>query len=636
VSAVRGILWITRRPGAALVDRSLRMDDDSEPTAGTAVPHALTHGQMARALRLASVGAADPKAAVTHMPGMRGGLEDWTVPVEPTPAARRPRVGASITAAMLVVTVLGTSVASKKQVASPDSGQMDASGPAQGGSIPGRGAAPRDRGARGAATAIATTDSPSQEPSKMLSKLTGVTVAAAVGVSASIAGAQAPAVQWKVEDGGNGHWYRVIQASSFNDAMASASAQGAHLATATSAEENAKITALLGTTSASRAHIGLMQPDNQTAVNVGWQWVTGEPISFTQWRCFGGSIGCAPDDTPCGTRPYRVEDNQANCGALERNGDWDDLEKGAWCDGGTRVAIIEWSADCNNDGIVDYGQIMDGSLADDDGDGIPDCCESDGPCEFQVDSVEWSAAAGGNGHWYGVLRADGPLTWNDARTRARRLGGDLVAFADIQERDFAFAVAAQVPDAFDSHPVTASRWGPWVGALIGTAGWQWTDGTGMPLTGENRVTINSASSCCGAEEDRLFIYTNMPVPAPSNLELNDLPASGVCNSGACPIGIAIRSALVEWSADCNNDGIVDHGQILVGQLSDVNTNGTPDACECLGDVNDDGWIDGLDLGIVLASWSSQKAGDPADLNGDGAVDGVDLGVLLAGWGACPN
>ncbi len=27
---------------------------------------------------------------------------------------------------------------------------------------------------------------------------------------------------------------------------------------------------------------------------------------------------------------------------------------------------------------------------------------------------------------------------------------------------------------------------------------------------------------------------------------------------------------------------------------------------------------------------------PADLNGDGFVDGADLGILLASWGACPS
>jgi hypothetical protein len=48
------------------------------------------------------------------------------------------------------------------------------------------------------------------------------------------------------------------------------------------------------------------------------------------------------------------------------------------------------------------------------------------------------------------------------------------------------------------------------------------------------------------------------------------------------------------------------------------------------DLNGDGQVDGIDLGILLAAWSS--AG-PGDLNGDGVVDGVDLGVLLGAWTA---
>jgi hypothetical protein len=41
-------------------------------------------------------------------------------------------------------------------------------------------------------------------------------------------------------------------------------------------------------------------------------------------------------------------------------------------------AVYEWSADCNSDGIVDYGQILDGTFADVNADGIPDACQS--PC----------------------------------------------------------------------------------------------------------------------------------------------------------------------------------------------------------------------------------------------------------------
>lgn len=48
-----------------------------------------------------------------------------------------------------------------------------------------------------------------------------------------------------------------------------------------------------------------------------------------------------------------------------------------------------------------------------------------------------------------------------------------------------------------------------------------------------------------------------------------------------------------------------------------------------GDLNGDGSVDGIDLGLLLASWGGSGA---ADLDLDGAVDGVDLGALLAAWG----
>jgi hypothetical protein len=49
-----------------------------------------------------------------------------------------------------------------------------------------------------------------------------------------------------------------------------------------------------------------------------------------------------------------------------------------------------------------------------------------------------------------------------------------------------------------------------------------------------------------------------------------------------------------------------------------------------GDLNGDGSVDGIDLGILLGSWGGPAG--PADLNGDGSVDGVDLGILLGNWG----
>jgi hypothetical protein len=58
------------------------------------------------------------------------------------------------------------------------------------------------------------------------------------------------------------------------------------------------------------------------------------------------------------------------------------------------------------------------------------------------------------------------------------------------------------------------------------------------------------------------------------------------------------------------------------------------ACEPLGkldgDLNGDGAVNGLDLGLFLVAWGSTGA-NPADFNGDGVVNGTDLGLLLVNW-----
>jgi hypothetical protein len=46
------------------------------------------------------------------------------------------------------------------------------------------------------------------------------------------------------------------------------------------------------------------------------------------------------------------------------------------------------------------------------------------------------------------------------------------------------------------------------------------------------------------------------------------------------------------------------------------------------DLNDDGVVDGADLGILLGAWGTGAG----DINGDGTTDGADLGILLGAWG----
>ena len=51
----------------------------------------------------------------------------------------------------------------------------------------------------------------------------------------------------------------------------------------------------------------------------------------------------------------------------------------------------------------------------------------------------------------------------------------------------------------------------------------------------------------------------------------------------------------------------------------------------IGDFDDNGVVNGADLGFLLSGWGTSNG----DLNGDGVVNGADLGAILAVWGPCP-
>ena len=97
-------------------------------------------------------------------------------------------------------------------------------------------------------------------------------------------------------------------------------------------------------------------------------------------------------------------------------------------------------------------------------------------------------------------------------------------------------------------------------------------------------------------------------------------------------------------ADCNNDGIVDFGQILDGTFPDANGNGVPDCCDlgvscvlCFGDVSGNRTVDAVDLAALLAAWGTSGQGEfDTDVDNSGVVDGADLALLLSAWGPCPQ
>jgi hypothetical protein len=258
-------------------------------------------------------------------------------------------------------------------------------------------------------------------------------------------------------------------------------------------------------------------------------------------------------------------------------------------------------------------------------------------------AVQWRVQDGGNGHWYEVVVPAQPPTWDAAAATALARGGLLAS--PNSEAEFAFirALSLSMPSAWRLNGVNASEYvGPWLGgsrvegAGAPASGWRWTDGSVLDCA---VVPCDFNDWSCGGtngREDRTqLIHLGATLGNPASLILNDLPSRGYCESNWGPV----PSAVIEWSADCNGDGIVDKGQVLLGQLPDANDNGVPDGCEppiCLAaDLAPDGFVNGIDLGILLGAWGPASPATPADLNDDGSVDGADLGTLLNFWGPCP-
>ena len=461
---------------------------------------------------------------------------------------------------------------------------------------------------------------PQQEPAQMSISRNSVraTMVAGAALIAASAGAQT-AVQWRVSDGGNGHWYqRNGQALSWTAARQFAVARGGDLATLTTkAESNFafEVDGRIG-----NCWLGGFQVAGACEPTCEWAWVTGEAWVFSAWR------------------PGQPDNTSGTEGSLCFWGG-----EAVWNDGTgsvTAPSVIEWSADCNNDNIIDYGQCRNGELADYDSDNTPDCCERGESCVVGNYPVEWQTTDGGNGHWYLLDIQQAGIDWPDANSISMASGGKLSQIESLMECQYLFDLCARDSSAWNQSGGGAL--GPWLGgrqqpgAQEPSGGWLWTDGSSIDFAVCRFV--GSDPSGCGINEDRMSFWCQdaRDVYAGSvAYETSDYPAGGICGN----LG-PIRAFLVEWSMDCNNDDIVDFGQILTGQLADANANGIPDICEgptCQdADLYRNGRVDGADLAALLSEWGPVNPFTHSDFNHDDLVDGSDLAFLLANWGPCPQ
>jgi hypothetical protein len=239
------------------------------------------------------------------------------------------------------------------------------------------------------------------------------------------------------------------------------------------------------------------------------------------------------------------------------------------------------------------------------------------------DAVQWRVEDGGNGHWYRL--ATGTSSWAHGRAVALALGGDL---SSIESADELAWIAQTMP--CDSAYVGAQQL---AGAATPNSEWFWLSGSAVkwPLTcDDNPCGANTPEE--DQQQDHLHSYGCWSEFSDANI----VPVNG------CPVPLWISRSLVEWSSDCNSDGIVDFGQIRAGELDDANGNNIPDCCEeqspcgCPADITGNGAVDGVDLAAVLGAWGGSAGGKSgADVNGDGSVDAADLAVVLGSWGPCP-
>ncbi len=200
-------------------------------------------------------------------------------------------------------------------------------------------------------------------------QIRSVVVVAALGLAASTPALAQQAVQWRVEDGGNGHWYQLVAAQgvSWSTALSQSQGLGGSLATLVTPAENGFVVTSFQGALARYPWIGLKQSPSGAEPASGWGWISGEPLSWTNW---------SPSEPNGDGVTFADEANLWLVAEPGRPlGTWND-----WTTGGPNGFLVEWSADCNADGIVDYGQILNGTFDDLNANGVPDCCDAGESC----------------------------------------------------------------------------------------------------------------------------------------------------------------------------------------------------------------------------------------------------------------
>lgn len=156
------------------------------------------------------------------------------------------------------------------------------------------------------------------------------------------------------------------------------------------------------------------------------------------------------------------------------------------------------------------------------------------------------------------------------------------------------------------------------------------------LPPNNKITVDAAAGQC---INQLVQFIGPEGGQTVTVQVNDpngAQAAGlvVGNNPGNPAAVTLQ-----WCPDCADQG--SYTIVLVATDNGVPAESTTVAIQlnvncpvvgCPADLNGDGIVNGADLGILLANWGTNLAGDFIPPAGVGPED---LAILIAAWGPCP-
>lgn len=131
--------------------------------------------------------------------------------------------------------------------------------------------------------------------------------------------------------------------------------------------------------------------------------------------------------------------------------------------------------------------------------------------------------------------------------------------------------------------------------------------------------VYTVSTCNQAAWDtRLSVHAGSCAPVDVVTCLDDTP------------GCDVFTTTLEFTATAGSRYVVALGGFAISDYGPATVTITGSGPACPGDLDDDGIVNGLDLGTLLGFWNLPGA----DLDGDGTTSGADLAILLSAWGTC--